>query len=92
MERAGIRKNLAYLQLFAYRVSSPVPDFSYAQMIGPEAAQFYKESSKTFQQLGNTVFKDVYGDVELLQTYFAHASSYPLSQLRSLYTKIGVSL
>jgi hypothetical protein len=92
LERAGIRKNLIFLQLYAYRVSSPVPDPSYAQLIGPEVAQFYRGSSKTFEELGNTVFKNVYGDVELLQTYFAHASSYPLSQLRSLYTKIGVSL
>jgi hypothetical protein len=61
-------------------------------MIGPEVVDFYRGSTKTFEELENSVFKDVYGDVELLQTYFAHPSSYSLGQLRSLYySQIEVS-
>jgi hypothetical protein len=80
-----IRKCLTFMSLFAFRIISNHPDPSYANLIGPEALEFYKKSGETYNQLGNVVFRDVYGYVEMLQTYFAHSSSYSLTFLRDLY-------
>ena len=80
-----IRKSLTYLNLFAYRIIAQHPDRSYSTKIGPEAAVFYQYSSKVYQQLGNNVLKDIYGQVEVLQTYFIHPYTYSKTFLRGIY-------
>jgi hypothetical protein len=39
------------------------PDYSYAVKIADEIARFYALSSLTYPQLGEDVFKKVYGNV-----------------------------
>jgi hypothetical protein len=88
-----IRKNLMYMSFFSYQTVGPYPNFSYATLIAPEAREFYHLSSQTFNELGNTVFKNVYAYVEMIQAYFVHSSSYPIAFLQQLYeTKISVVL
>ena len=84
---------MTYLTLFSYRTIASHPDPSYSQLISPEALKFYKYSTLTYKHLGNEVFKDVYGVVENLQTYFVSPSAYSMTFKRFLYeSSISIDL
>ena len=88
-----VRKNLAYLDLFAYRVVANNTDFSYGSKIAAEALIFYQYSTNTSKQLGNAVFRDVYGATEMLQRYYTQPHLHSISHLRDLYdNKISPTL
>ena len=88
-----IRKTLTYLDLFAFRIVTSQMDLSYSTKIANEAILFYQYTDKVFEQLGNTVFSEVYSVTELLQQYFTKPSQYPINYLRDLYyTRISVVL
>ena len=54
---------------------------------------FYKKSTLTYEQYGNTIFKNIYGYVEMLQIYFSSTSAYPIAMLSDLYfNKISPAL
>jgi hypothetical protein len=81
-----VRKNLLYLRLYASQIVSPQPIFFYCSMMEPQIAEFYKLSSRTYEQLGNTVFKDVYATVGIIEAEFVSASPATLTRLRNLYS------
>ena len=58
-----------------------------------EIVLFYKKSTLTYEQYGNTIFKNIYGYVEMLQIYFSSTSAYPIAMLSDLYfNKISPAL
>ena len=86
-------KSIAYLNLFPHRIAANHSISSYALNVETEIFLFYKKSTLTYEQYGNTIFKNIYGYVEMLQIYFSRTSAYPIALLRDIYfNKISPAL